>query len=83
MAPLEYIVTPVDARAHRFRVVLQTDVVADQPLELALPSWIAAATSSATLLATCCRSRLRATVRRFLFSRLIVSVGNARLSAIA
>jgi len=40
MAPLEYIVTPVDARAHRFRVVLQTDVVAGEPLELALPSWI-------------------------------------------
>lgn len=40
MAPLEYIVTPVDARAHRFRVVLQTAVVAGAPLELALPSWI-------------------------------------------
>ncbi|MES1928589.1 protease with the C-terminal PDZ domain [Salinisphaera dokdonensis CL-ES53] len=40
MPTLDYIVTPVDAAAHRFRVVLQTDVVPGDTIELALPSWI-------------------------------------------
>lgn len=40
MPTLDYTVTPVDAAAHRFRVVLQTDVVPGETIELALPSWI-------------------------------------------
>ena len=40
MPTLDYIVTPVAATAHRFRVVLQTEVEAGAPVELALPSWI-------------------------------------------
>lgn len=40
MPTLDYTVTPVDAAAHRFRVVLQTEVVPGETIELALPSWI-------------------------------------------
>ncbi|WP_348767037.1 PDZ domain-containing protein [uncultured Salinisphaera sp.] len=40
MPTLDYIVAPVAATAHRFRVVLHTEVQAGAPVELALPSWI-------------------------------------------
>ncbi|MES1949153.1 peptidase M61 domain-containing protein [Salinisphaera sp. C84B14] len=40
MPTLDYIVAPVAATAHRFRVVLHTEVEAGAPVELALPSWI-------------------------------------------
>lgn len=40
MATLEYIITPDDAAAHRFRVVMHAPVAAGAPVEFALPTWI-------------------------------------------